>query len=354
VPYANDSPDISAGTPRSTSSCNPKPQTPSGFSGTKTSITQNPDGTYTSANGRIIYTNETGLPEPVVLALIADDYSRGESNRSVTQLIDSPRYRILHKEHVITMDVSELVWIALGKSMHKMFENAARGRYVSERRVYADILDWNVSGAVDLQYDKGHQRVKLIDYKSTSVWKIIHGYREWFNQLNFYAWLVEQDMGITVYELEVVALLRDWKLREATQGGNKQYPKAPLIIVSIPLWSREERSRYVHERVQLHQDAEFQRLTGSALPHCTAIERWEKATSYAVIKNKNKRAVRVLDDATDAERWIEDWKEKNPDAKDKLRIEVRPGEATRCALGYCRVAEWCDQYQAEIADESIQ
>ncbi len=47
----------------------------------------------------MIITNHTNLPEPVFKALTHSDYSRGHSNRSVTQLIDSPRVRILRKEH---------------------------------------------------------------------------------------------------------------------------------------------------------------------------------------------------------------------------------------------------------------
>lgn len=36
-------------------------------------------------------TNRFGLPDPVVRALTRNEYSKGHSNRSITQLIDSPR-----------------------------------------------------------------------------------------------------------------------------------------------------------------------------------------------------------------------------------------------------------------------
>ena len=54
-------------------------------------------------------TNKYGLPQPVVTALTRSEYSRGESNRSITQLIDAPRVRILKQEHQeeLTEDVSE-------------------------------------------------------------------------------------------------------------------------------------------------------------------------------------------------------------------------------------------------------
>ena len=59
----------------------------------------------------MIITNQTNLPEPVFLSLTHSDYSKGDSNRSVTQLIDSPRVRILRKEHEsqLTEDAADMV-----------------------------------------------------------------------------------------------------------------------------------------------------------------------------------------------------------------------------------------------------
>ena len=141
----------------------------------------------------MIYTNKFDLPEPVVLALTTDDYTRGESNRSVTQLIDSPRYRILKHENEdrIEYDVSDMIWIALGKTVHKMFEQHAGGKYLPEERVFAEVHGWQVSGAIDIQYTDGDY-VELNDYKCTSVWSVIYGKSSWDNQLNFYAGLVRK------------------------------------------------------------------------------------------------------------------------------------------------------------------
>ena len=71
----------------------------------------------------MIITNQYNLPEPVFNALTHSDYSRGSSNRSVTQLIDSPRVRILRKEHddQIFEDASDMLWSVLGTSVHHMF-----------------------------------------------------------------------------------------------------------------------------------------------------------------------------------------------------------------------------------------
>ena len=43
----------------------------------------------------MIITNNFKLPDVVVSALTQDDYTKGKSNRSVTQLIDSPQVAVL-------------------------------------------------------------------------------------------------------------------------------------------------------------------------------------------------------------------------------------------------------------------
>ena len=235
----------------------------------------------------MIITNQHNLPEPVFRALTHSDYSKGSSNRSVTQLIDSPRVRILRKEHddEIFEDVSEMLWSVLGTSVHHMFEQHQPEGHIVEERLYAEVDDWIISGAIDVQRSEEDGSVTVLDYKCTSVWSIIYGKKEWHNQLNFYAWLVEQSKEIEVNRLQIVAVLRDWQRTKASVEEN--YPKAPLIIVDIPLWSQQVRDKYVRDRVRLHQHAVFERLTGGELPFApiksvgkrTAHSRWPKARS---------------------------------------------------------------------------
>ena len=56
-------------------------------------------------------TNKFNLPAPIVAALSENNYTKGESHRSVTTLIDSPRVRILREkyEDQIEEDVSEVL-----------------------------------------------------------------------------------------------------------------------------------------------------------------------------------------------------------------------------------------------------
>lgn len=282
-------------------------------------------------------TNETNLPRPIVDSLAFDDYDRGDSNRSVTQLIDAPQIAILRKENEYSMDAADMAWLVLGKAMHHWFEIHTRNtsEQTAEERLFAEVDGWTISGAIDIQ---NHRRtVRLVDYKCTSVWSIIYGKEDWEQQLNVYAWLVDVSGGKPVDRLQICAILRDWSRHKV---GTQDYPQAPIVMVDVPLWSFKQRDTFVRERVAIHQAAEFDRLVGNPLPHCTAKERWYKPGKIAVKKKGNKRAMKLFDDIEDAERY----REENETDKVKLEIEVRDGAATRCEENYCGVAEFCPQF----------
>ena len=102
-------------------------------------------------------TNQFNLPQIVVDALTQDDYTKGKSNRSVTQLIDSPQVAILQREHhdEMSQDVVDFLWSRFGTSVHGMFEKAVEDTtavgVVSEERLYAEVEGWTISGAIDWQ-----------------------------------------------------------------------------------------------------------------------------------------------------------------------------------------------------------
>ncbi len=285
-------------------------------------------------------TNKYGLPQPVVTALTRSEYSRGESNRSITQLIDAPRVRILKQEHQeeLTEDVSEKLWAVLGTGVHKMFENTADENHISEERLFIEVDGWVISGAIDLQKIE-EDGVIVSDYKTTSVWSVIFGKVEWEYQLNCYAALVRRSKGLKVKSLKVIAMMRDWKASEAE--FKQDYPKAPILEIDIPLWADHEQDAYLNGRVHIHQTAEFSRLTGSELPECSDAERWAKDPSWAVMKKGNKKATKVFDKPEEAHAFA-------AQQGDAFEVVFRAGVSTRCAANWCRVNEWCTQYQKSI------
>tara|TARA_R110002153_G_scaffold9401_2_gene38898 strand:- start:1250 stop:2149 length:900 start_codon:yes stop_codon:yes gene_type:complete len=286
-------------------------------------------------------TNHHGLPPIVVKALTQDDYTKGKSNRSMTQLIDSPRVGVLFKEHEaeVEKDVTDFLWSRFGTAMHNVFENAVEGTesLITEERLYTESLGWTISGAIDLQEITPNGRI-ISDYKVTSAWSVIFGKKEWHNQLNAYAWLVRKATGDSVKQLRIICIIRDWQRRRSYEDPS--YPQSPIEVIPIGLWSDRDQDQYMEGRIKLHQNAEFDRLTGSELPHCSDAERWKKEDTFAVIKKGRKRAVRVLDSMKDAELFLNNLE----DAK-QHSIDTRKGEATRCVQDWCSVARWCDQYQ---------
>ncbi len=284
-------------------------------------------------------TNNHNLPDVVADALAFSDYTKGDSLLSVTQLIDSPRVSLLQRRHDddIEQDVSDLIWSRMGTSVHEMFERAAEGRAetISEERLFAEVNGWRISGAIDLQ-EMVEGGVIVSDYKVTSAWSVIFDKSEWHKQLNCYAWLVRHAKSLNVKQLRIIAVLRDWARRRAQDGGD--YPDSPIQVIDIPMWSDAEQDRYVEERVRLHQAADYEHETGGELPDCSAEERWEKATTFAVRKKNRVRAIKVHT----VEEEAQDHAQKLGDAH---YVEQRVGESTRCTQDWCRVNKWCSQWK---------
>jgi|TARA_A100001391_G_scaffold38983_1_gene21600 hypothetical protein len=288
-------------------------------------------------------TNKHNLPEVVVNALTIDTYSRGDSDISITQLIDSPRVSMLQKKHSeeIEQDAVDFIWSRFGTSVHEVFERSTQADdCISEERLFVERDKWTISGAIDLQQvDNG--QVTISDYKVTSVWSVIFDKKEWHKQLNCYAWLVRHAKEMPVKELRIIAFLRDWNRRKSEEGGN--YPESPIEIVNIPLWCEQEQDKYVQDRIALHQDADFEFDSGGVLPHCSDEERWQKDTTYAVMKKNRVRAIKVHKVEAEAN-----------EHRDSLGadhyIDKRVGESTRCVQNWCRVNQWCDQFK-EITNE---
>ena len=288
-------------------------------------------------------TNKHNLPQTLVNLALRDTYSRGNANISVTELIGSPRIRILRSEmtnkNMIVTDVSEILWPLLGRALHYVVEQGADEQHVAEERLFTQVAGWRLSGGIDLQIlgtgADGERQVAISDYKMTTAWAVMNPKPDWERQLNCYAYLVEKLRGWTVIGLTINAVVRDWSRHEAER--RESYPAVPLVVLPQTLWSFAERERYVTERMKLHQDAERRFDWGEPMPECTDEERWFRPGKLAVMKEGRVRALRLFD--THEREEAEEYAREN-----KGYIEERPGENTRCD-SYCQVAQWCDQYK---------
>ena len=288
-------------------------------------------------------TNRLHLPQPIVEVLASDNYTKGGADFSATELIDAPRVKQLTKRHYenITVDCADLLYQFDGKAVHSLLEQAEVSEDVGliEKRLEVQIGTYTISGAIDY-YDV--KRGVIQDYKRVSTWEVVMGIKEEREQqLNIYAHLAREN-GWTVNGLEIVYLFRDWS--EARAGREKDYPQDRAQRVDIPLWSPSKAREYLEWRVNLHALASEKPDT--ELPECLPEERWESPTTYAVMKQGRKSAVRATD--SDGEKFLTEqaaksWLGSNVSKPAGHYIETRQGEPRRC-LKYCNVAPFCNQW----------
>ena len=275
-------------------------------------------------------TNKFGLPQTIVNALERPTYSKGKSDISVTELIAPPQLVALKRKHAdeLESDASDMVWSLFGSAVHTILEQGADEDHLLEERMYHSIQGWTLSGAVDVQRlrDGG---IDILDYKVVKAYGVMNEKIEWEQQLNCYAYLVRHAKKIPVHSLAIVAIVRDWSRREAQRSRDN--PQSPVVVIPVNRWSDEEQDEFVSSRIDIHQNTFAAAHIGGDIQPCTPAEMWEKPTSWALMKEGRKSAVKV--------HW-----DKPPEVPDEKHfIEVREGERTRCA-SFCPVNKFCTQW----------
>lgn len=313
----------------------------------------------------VAYTNVLGLPEPMVKALSSDHHQQ-PYRIGVTSLIGPPIVRQLRfkHSHEIEKDVSDNVWMFFGSMVHEVLERADGCNVLSEEKLTVKVMPrqadryspreatrrllgsepWTIVGKSDVLDADGI----LWDYKVTSLFAFLLAdggvKQEWIAQLNCYAWLWRRE-GFEINGLKILAILRDWSSGKAKSGGN--YPQKSIVKMDVPMWSAEEAEAYILDRITYHNDWEGKPIED--IPICTPAERWKKETTYAVMKNENKRACKngVHTDRAKADERLSELEEAGKPS-DTFRIEERPGEETKCAR-FCDVAEFCPYGRGVLA-----
>lgn len=278
-------------------------------------------------------TNKYNLPATIMNVIARPTYTKGKANFSVTELLNSPQIVQLKRKHwdELEEDASDMVWSIFGSAIHGILEHGKDENHIVEERIHLTIENTQVSGAIDLQ-EIEEDGIVLSDYKTTSAWVVQNMKQDWHDQLNTYAYLIEQVKKVPVKKLQIVAIVRDWSRRDAEKDG---YPKAPIVVIDIPLWPLEQREQFLKDRIHKHISAVFDMEIGDELQPCTSDDMWEKETSYAVKKEGGVRAKSVHKTREEAEAALTKG----------YFIEERPGERTRCQ-SFCQVAPFCKQYQS--------
>jgi hypothetical protein len=285
-------------------------------------------------------TNKFELPEPFVAAVTDDPYKRGDAEFTSTELIRPSRILSYQRKHEadIVEDVSDRVWAFQGQTKHIVLERIAKAdptRYLVERRLETTmpVTGAKISAQLDLfDFKDG----TLYDWKETSVWKFMVGdTKEWEQQANINLYLMRMN-DFNVHRVINIAILKDWKIREARFGRKEDYPKCAVHVMPLPMWSIGEAQSYINERVEKH------RAEAANPPVCTKKERWQRDAQFAVMKQGRKSAIRLYMDKDQAEAAMMQAMRAAPpgDAK-KYYIETRNAEPVRC-LDFCGVQTYCD------------
>ena len=220
------------------------------------------------------YSNKHNLPKSLYDAIVNDqyDFKNDKDKFSVTTLISPPKIvqlKIRHDSEIVE-DISDMIWILLGQSVHSIMERIDDNEdRVIERRLNEKIGNATVSGKIDL-YEDG----VIQDYKVTSVYTIIYhprGKKEWIEQQNIYAWLYRK-AGFNVEGLKILAIFRDFS--KSKSKFTKNYPKIPCQTIDLPLWEMEETEELIKEKVALQR--KYQDMPDDEIPCCEKEDRWAK------------------------------------------------------------------------------
>lgn len=291
----------------------------------------------------MIITNVESLPQQLVDA-VTNNHTYTPKQYSVTALLKGACQAILERRHddEIEQDVSDMIWMIFGSSVHKIIEQAQETiDQIKETKMVIDLPNgYKLSGIQDLYDDKTKT---VTDWKTASVNKVL--YNDWDDyrkQTLIYCWMLRQ-IGFDARRGEIVAMLKDHSKTKALQGGN--YPKKPVYKIGWDFTEQEfaDIEKWIYDRFDFIKRCE--QLPDDELPVCTSEERWRKEDTYAVMKKGRKTAVRVLNTQGDAQAYID-----NNMLDDKHYIEKREGADNRCD-NYCNVNKWCPYYQSKHAGE---
>lgn len=276
-------------------------------------------------------TNRRNLPFPLVAACAPREPR--PDRISVTQLIGPPRIRTLSLEHwdEIEEDAADRLWAVMGSAMHALLEQHGSSDALTEERLEARLVREGasypvLSGRPDYYDADG----VLWDWKFTSLWALKDGVKpEWSRQLNVYAWLFRMH-SFEVKALRVCAVFRDWSKSDAMKG------LPPAQVYEVEMLEHTTVEDYICARLDL--------FASDPMALCTPEERWDTPPIFAVMKQGNKRAIKLCDTREDAEREMIERGTKGG------YVQERPGRSIRCEQ-YCPVAKFCDYGRQVMAAE---
>ncbi len=301
-------------------------------------------------------TNKAGLHPLVYRAVLAQAKAHPSMEdeprfASVTEIIDPACKVALTRRHWAQLEEEAEKRLAAlhGSAVHYIVASGSRGKGARvEERLPLEVGGQLITGGFDSLFLEENW---LSDYKWCKVWAIVFGdsIPGWKAQVNIYAEMVRLK-GWKIDKLSLELFFKDWKRGEletdrrasAKCGQEPNYPEKDWQRLPVRIWPTDEVLEFVQTRISALEAA----LAADVPVECSREERWEKETTWAVFKGKNKRATKVFKEESkketraDAEAWIA--KQKKPG---DYHIEDRPGKRVRC-LDYCVVKDFCPHFKA--------
>ena len=283
-------------------------------------------------------TNKAGLPEAFV-NFVSDVRHNRAGSLSATTLLKGDKEIVLYDRHFeeLTQDAADLVWATFGTAFHAIMEKQDTEAF-KEEAFEVEVEGWKVTGRVDF-YDM--KRETLGDYKTASVWKVIYkDFEDWKKQGLTYAWLMKQH-GLEVKRCEFTAFLKDHSKTEAKRKPD--YPQVPVFKYAFDVTEADLEETEARIKAKIKSVTEAYKLGDDDIEPCTAEERWETATKYAVMKEGRKTAVKLCDNRATAELYLS----QTGGTTAGLYVQERKGESKKCA-DYCPCAEFCNFYKEHV------
>ena len=283
-------------------------------------------------------TNKLNLPPAIYNAVCNDTYDTHENVYSATTLLKDPCEIILINRHAaeIEEDASESLYALLGSALHEVLERAKEDENeIREERLFYEFPEGAISGKFD-SFDATQGKEVLRDYKCTSTWTAIYGDGgKYKKQLSVYLMLIEKTLNIRCRHAQIIQFFRDHSMSKAK--FDKSYPQSPIRVIDYYFTDEDIAKTEEEVRAKLREISALKDTPDDELPPCSAENRWETPTTYAVKKDGRKSALRVLPSKEEAETWME-----LNDAKG-CYIEERKGESRKC-MNYCKAAPFCHYY----------
>lgn len=151
-----------------------------------------------------------------------------------------------------------------------------------------------------------------------------------------YAWLLVQN-GFYVRRCCFIALLKDHSKSKAKLDCS--YPQSPVYVYEFAVTPEalERTGERIKAKVAEIEAAEL--LSDDEIAPCTEEERWAEPTTYAVMKNGNKRAVRVFSTLAQAEAFAGEM-------GNSYFVETRKAVSRKCE-NYCICKDYCNFYKTQ-------